>query len=161
MADKSLAAIGKEIDRLERTGNESMEANWIRTWLDTVFDIPWTQRATERLELDQAREILDADHTGLAEVKDRLVEFLAVRKLRRDRGMTDGDASMAVRRTGGAILALVGPPGVGKTSLGESVPAPSGVTSSAWPSAASATRPRSAAIAAPTSAPGPGGWWRR
>jgi ATP-dependent Lon protease len=129
VAAKTLEAIGKEIDRLERTGNESMEANWIRTWLDTVFDLPWTERKDERLELDEARAILDADHTGLDEVKDRLVEFLAVRKLRRERGVDDGQAHDAdgqsqpssSRRRGGAILALVGPPGVGKTSLGESV----------------------------------------
>ncbi|MGB5759493.1 MAG: endopeptidase La [Acidimicrobiales bacterium] len=115
--DTTIKAIEKEVNRLERTGNESMEANWIRTWLDTVFDIPWTDRTVERLDLTEAREILDADHTGLAEVKDRLIEFLAVRKLRSDRNITDDGGS----RRGGAILALVGPPGVGKTSLGESV----------------------------------------
>ncbi|MEM9563818.1 MAG: endopeptidase La [Actinomycetota bacterium] len=147
-------AIGREVDRLERTGNESMEANWIRTWLDNVFGIPWTERSTERLDLTEARSILDADHTGLEEVKDRLIEHLAVRKLRADRGLdaagnptvagdptdTDdvgdvGDGAdidtgeddgttarvTSVARRGGAILALVGPPGVGKTSLGESV----------------------------------------
>ena len=110
-------AISSEIDRLERTGNESMEANWIRTWLDSVFEIPWAERSTERLDLTEAREILDADHTGLDEVKDRLVEHLAVRKLRSERGISDDPS----HRRGGAILALVGPPGVGKTSLGESV----------------------------------------
>ncbi|MGI9596133.1 MAG: endopeptidase La [Acidimicrobiales bacterium] len=117
VAEGVISAIEKEINRLERTGNESMEANWIRTWLDTVFDIPWTSRSVERLDLGQAREILDADHTGLSEVKDRLVEHLAVRKLRTDRDITDDVGS----RRGGVILALVGPPGVGKTSLGESV----------------------------------------
>ncbi len=119
-------AIGREIDRLERTGNESMEANWIRTWLDNVFGIPWTERSTERLDLTEARSILDADHTGLDEVKDRLIEHLAVRKLRADRELdaaTDDteERATSVARRGGAILALVGPPGVGKTSLGESV----------------------------------------
>jgi ATP-dependent Lon protease len=128
------SAIAREIDRLERTGNESMEANWIRTWLDNVFDLPWTERSSERLELDEARSILDADHTGLDEVKDRLIEHLAVRKLRSERQAeaaggaddpnenadADGGARLRARR-GGAILALVGPPGVGKTSLGESV----------------------------------------
>ncbi|MEM7323342.1 MAG: endopeptidase La [Actinomycetota bacterium] len=115
--EATLEAIEKEINRLERTGNESMEANWIRTWLDNVFDLPWTERSVERLELDEARAILDADHTGLAEVKDRLIEHLAVRKLRTERNVTDDPS----HRRGGAILALVGPPGVGKTSLGESV----------------------------------------
>ncbi|MEM8924259.1 MAG: endopeptidase La [Actinomycetota bacterium] len=116
--EATIEAIEREIDRLERTGGESMEANWIRTWLETVFELPWAERSTERLDLTEARSILDADHTGLDEVKDRLVEHLAVRKLKAERAdrLTDtGD------RRRGVILALVGPPGVGKTSLGESV----------------------------------------
>ncbi|MCB0973245.1 MAG: endopeptidase La [Actinobacteria bacterium] len=107
-------AIQKEIDRLDRSGSESMESSWIRTWLDTVLEMPWNDYTDERLNLTEAREILDTDHTGLDDVKDRLIEHLAVRKLRSDRGVQQGE-----RR--GAILALVGPPGVGKTSLGESV----------------------------------------
>jgi ATP-dependent Lon protease len=114
----TIEAIEREIDRLERTGNESMEANWIRTWLDTVFELPWTERSTERLDLTEARHILDTDHTGLDDVKDRLIEHLAVRKLRTERGVVD---DVADHRHRGMILALVGPPGVGKTSLGESV----------------------------------------
>ncbi|MEM8904378.1 MAG: endopeptidase La [Actinomycetota bacterium] len=110
-------AITKEIDRLERSGGESMESSWIRTWLDTVFDLPWGVRSEERLDLGDARRILDEDHTGLDEVKDRLVEHLAVRKLRTERGLGDDDGA----RRRGVILALVGPPGVGKTSLGESI----------------------------------------
>ena len=112
-------AIEREIDRLERTGNESMEANWIRTWLDTVFELPWAERSDHEPELDDAREILDADHTGLDDVKDRLVEYLAVRKLRAQRGVDVSDNPDG--RRNGVILALVGPPGVGKTSLGQSV----------------------------------------
>lgn len=126
--ESTTTAIAKEIDRLERTGNESMEANWIRTWLDTVFELPWGERTDDRLDLVEARNILDADHTGLDDVKDRLVEFLAVRKLRNQRaeasetGSVETDAPrQKSRRRGGAILALVGPPGVGKTSLGESI----------------------------------------
>ncbi len=111
-------AIEREIERLERTGNESMEANWIRTWLDSVFEIPWAERSVERLDLAEARDILDADHTGLDEVKERLIEHLAVRKLRAERAI---ESESGGRRDGGVILALVGPPGVGKTSLGESV----------------------------------------
>jgi ATP-dependent Lon protease len=118
VTEAATSAVAKEIDRLERTGNESMEANWIRTWLDTVFDLPWGVRSDEQLDLDVARRTLDADHTGLDEVKDRLIEFLAVRKLRSERGVSDGGRD---RRRGGVILALAGPPGVGKTSLGESV----------------------------------------
>ncbi len=120
-------AIEREIDRLERIGNESMESNWIRTWLDTVFDIPWAHSAAEHIELTAARAILDDDHTGLDEVKERLIEYLAVRQLKAARSATrsteDGAEASRPRgrRRGGAILALVGPPGVGKTSLGESV----------------------------------------
>ena len=166
----------KEIDRLERTSEQSPEQSWIRTWLDRILELPWGERSDDNLDLDRARDILDADHTGLDEVKDRLVEQLAVRKLRIERGLdgpqdavtsaspladwpadadphadprTDAvedtttvedtaggttedpaatpaddpaqDAPPRGRRGSGAILALVGPPGVGKTSLGESV----------------------------------------
>lgn len=117
--------IEREIGRLERTGTESMEANWIRTWLDTVFELPFATRSDEPIDLDAARSILDSDHTGLDDVKDRLIEYLAVRKLRTERaagGDVDAERSRSKRRSG-AILALVGPPGVGKTSLGESVAA--------------------------------------
>jgi ATP-dependent Lon protease len=119
LPDTVVTAVSKELDRLERIGGESMEANWIRTWLDTVFELPWGARRSERLDLTEARRILDADHTGLDEVKDRLIEHLAVRKLRAERGVTDAPGD----RRRGVILALVGPPGVGKTSLGESVAA--------------------------------------
>jgi ATP-dependent Lon protease len=112
-------AVTKEIDRLERTSEQSPEHGWIRTWIDTILDLPWTERSEERLDVRAAREILDADHTGLADVKDRIVEYLAVRKLRTERGLDDAHES--ARRGSGLILALVGPPGVGKTSLGESV----------------------------------------
>jgi ATP-dependent Lon protease len=110
------AAALKELDRLERMGDQSMEAGWIRTWLDTVLELPWGERTPDSIELPAARRQLDTDHTGLDKVKERIVEFLAVRKLRADRGV-------APSRRAGTILALVGPPGVGKTSLGESIAA--------------------------------------
>jgi ATP-dependent Lon protease len=120
-------AIEREIDRLERTSPQSPEHGWIRTWLDTLTELPWGVRTDDRLDLVEARAILDADHTGLDDVKERIVEQLAVRKLRTERGLagevpSGGQVAEQSRRRGaGAILALVGPPGVGKTSLGESV----------------------------------------
>jgi ATP-dependent Lon protease len=106
----------READRLERTGDSSPESGWIRTWLDTVLDLPWTARTTDTTDVTAARAVLDADHTGLDDVKERITEFLAVRTRRANRGL-----EVVGGRGSGAVLALVGPPGVGKTSLGESV----------------------------------------
>jgi len=114
--DAVKAAVERELARLERTSEQSPENGWIRTWLDTVVELPWGVRSDDRLQVTEARAILDADHNGLEDVKDRIVEYLAVRKLRVDRGL-----AASSDRGAGAILALVGPPGVGKTSLGESV----------------------------------------
>ncbi|HEX6786242.1 MAG TPA: LON peptidase substrate-binding domain-containing protein, partial [Acidimicrobiales bacterium] len=157
MPPKVRESIEKEIDRLERTSGQSPEQSWIRNWLDRVLDLPWGTTTADNLDLRAAREVLDADHHGLDDVKDRIIEFLAVRKLRHERGLdesphgeptpvrpddasrgedaeadTDGHepltppapaarVAQAARRGGGAIVTLVGPPGVGKTSLGESV----------------------------------------
>jgi ATP-dependent Lon protease len=118
------SAVDREIGKLERTGAQNPEQGWIRTWLDTILDLPWGVRSTEDLDVTNARGVLDADHTGLDDVKDRIVEYLAVRKLRAERGFDrseDDEARAPTRRGDGLILALVGPPGVGKTSLGESV----------------------------------------
>jgi ATP-dependent Lon protease len=106
----------RELDRLERTSEQSPEYGWIRTYLDWMTEIPWDVRTEDNLDITDARRILDEDHTGLSDVKDRIVEYLAVRKLRQERGM-----GPSAGRGSGAILTLVGPPGVGKTSLGESV----------------------------------------
>jgi ATP-dependent Lon protease len=106
----------RELDRLERTSEQSPEYGWIRTYLDWMTEIPWDVRTEDNLDITDARRILDEDHTGLSDVKDRIVEYLAVRKLRQERGL-----GASAGRGSGAILTLVGPPGVGKTSLGESV----------------------------------------
>jgi ATP-dependent Lon protease len=116
LPDHVTEAIEREIDRLERMSEQSPEHSWIRTWIDTMFDLPWGEKSEDRLDLDEAWTVLDADHTGLHDVKERIVEHLAVRKLRKDRGLYEEG-----ERNSGAILLLVGPPGVGKTSLGESV----------------------------------------
>jgi ATP-dependent Lon protease len=113
---KVAAAALAEVDKLERTSDQSPEVGWIRTWLDTVLELPWNSRTEDVYDLIGAREILDADHAGLSDVKDRIIEYLAVRKRRAERGL-----GVVEGRRSGAVLALAGPPGVGKTSLGESV----------------------------------------
>ena len=118
VADEVVRALRKELGRFERMPEQNMERGWIESWLDTVLGLPWNERTADQLDVTAAREILDADHTGLDEVKERIVELLAVRKLRAERGV---DEAGTARRRPGAIIALVGPPGVGKTSLGESV----------------------------------------
>ncbi len=104
----------KELGRLERVGEQSAESSVIRTYLDWLIAVPWGVRSEERLDPEYAREVLDADHAGLEDVKDRIVEYIAVKKLRVDREITED-------RRSGAILTLIGPPGTGKTSIGESI----------------------------------------
>jgi ATP-dependent Lon protease len=116
LPEKVREAALREVGKLERASDQTPEAGWIRTWLDTVLDLPWNTRTVDSTDLLSAREILDADHHGLDDVKDRIVEYLAVRARRADRGL-----DIVGGRGSGAVLALVGPPGVGKTSLGESV----------------------------------------
>ncbi|KES05406.1 Lon protease [Streptomyces toyocaensis] len=106
----------KEVDKLERSSDQSPEGSWIRTWLDTVLEMPWNARTEDAYDIRGAQAVLDAEHAGLQDVKERITEYLAVRKRRSDRGL-----GVVGGRRGGAVLALVGPPGVGKTSLGESV----------------------------------------
>jgi ATP-dependent Lon protease len=104
----------KELGRLERMGEQTGESSMIRTYLDWLIAVPWSKRSQEHLDPVAARAVLDADHAGLEDVKDRVTEYLAVRKLREDRGIE-------LDRKSGAILTLIGPPGTGKTSIGESI----------------------------------------
>jgi ATP-dependent Lon protease len=104
----------RELGRLERMGEQSPEASMIRTYLDWLLAVPWSVRSEEKLDPALAREVLDTDHAGLDDVKKRIVEYLAVRKLRAERGVPDD-------RRSGVILTLIGPPGTGKTSIGESI----------------------------------------
>src|SRR5688500_14125942 len=104
----------RELSRLERMGEQSGESSMSRSYLDWLISVPWSKRSDERLDPVHAREVLDADHAGLEDVKDRIVEYIAVRKLRQERGIAEDKRS-------GAILTLIGPPGTGKTSIGESI----------------------------------------
>src|SRR5450755_2532262 len=104
----------KELGRLERMGEQSAESSMIRSYLDWLIAVPWSENSEEKLDPVHARAILDEDHAGLEDVKDRIVEYIAVKKLRVDRGITEDKRS-------GAILTLIGPPGTGKTSIGESI----------------------------------------
>jgi ATP-dependent Lon protease len=104
----------RELGRLERMGEGGGEGNMVRTYLDWLVSVPWSERSDERLDPVHTREVLDADHAGLEDVKDRIVEYVAVKKLREERGIEADKRS-------GAILTLIGPPGTGKTSIGESI----------------------------------------
>src|SRR5438034_5136349 len=116
MPEPARKEFDRELERLERMSEQSPEYGWIRNFLDWMLDVPWSSRTEDNFELVEARRILDADHSGLEDVKDRIIEFLAVRKRRHLRGLAEQGG-----RGSGAIITLVGPPGVGKTSLGESV----------------------------------------
>jgi len=105
----------RELDRLAQMNPQSAEAGVIKTYLDWLTDLPWNDLSEDNLDLSHAEQVLDEDHYGLEKVKERILEFLAVRKLRLERGVDDDDERAA------AILCFVGPPGVGKTSLGRSI----------------------------------------
>jgi ATP-dependent Lon protease len=116
LPDAVLRAVEREITKLEHTSEQSPEHGWIRTWLETVLELPWGVTSEDHLDVKEAAQALDEDHDGLEDVKERILEYLAVRALQVERGLVPVNG-----RGAGAILALVGPPGVGKTSLGESV----------------------------------------
>ncbi|MGI9093961.1 MAG: LON peptidase substrate-binding domain-containing protein, partial [Thermoleophilaceae bacterium] len=128
MPDEVREQAEKELDRFERMGEQSGESSMIRTYLDWLIAVPWAERSEETLDPVGAREVLDADHAGLEDVKDRIVEHIGVMKLRRDRGIEDAERNPAQpaepaawQKSSGAILTLIGPPGTGKTSIGESI----------------------------------------
>jgi ATP-dependent Lon protease len=114
MPESILEQAEQELSRLDRMGEQSPEASMIRNYLDWLLAVPWSKTSEERLDPTHTREVLDADHAGLEDVKDRIVEYIAVAKLRKERGVEDDKRS-------GAILTLIGPPGTGKTSIGESI----------------------------------------
>ncbi len=114
MPENVLEQAERELSRLERMGDQSPEASMIRNYLDWLLAVPWSKRSEERLDPQFTREVLDADHAGLDDVKKRIVEYIAVAKLRKERGVE-------IDRRSGAILTLIGPPGTGKTSIGESI----------------------------------------
>ncbi len=116
LPDNVREAALREVGKLERSSEQSPESGYLRTWLDTVLDLPWDTTTTDSTDIASAREILDADHHGLEDVKDRIVEYLAVRARRAERGL-----QVVGGRGSGAVMLLAGPPGVGKTSLGESI----------------------------------------
>ena len=147
-------AVEREIDKLERTSEQSPEHGWIRTWLDTVFEVPWGIESADRLDVPEAARNLDEDHDGLTDVKERILEHLAVRKLQAERGLAPVDGP----RRGGH-------PGPGRAPRAWVRPrwanrwlAPSVASSCGSPWAACATKPRSGATAAPMWARNPVGW---
>jgi ATP-dependent Lon protease len=114
MPDAVQQQADRELARFERMGDANAESSMIRTYLDWLIAVPWSKRSEERLDPEHARTVLDQDHAGLDDIKERITEYLAVRKLRAERGLQDD-------RRSGAILTLIGPPGTGKTSIGESI----------------------------------------
>jgi ATP-dependent Lon protease len=114
----------RELDRLESLPAAAAEYGVIRTYLDWLVSLPWSVETEEKMDIAKAREVLDRDHYGLEDVKDRILEYLVVRKLRKERSeqLSKQQSVDAIRKAReGVILCFVGPPGVGKTSLGQSI----------------------------------------
>ncbi len=119
LPDEARDEVDRELRRLERVNRESAEAQVIRTYLEWIADLPWNERSEDRLDIDEARVILDEDHYGLKDVKERILEFLAVGKMRRERAETEEEKAKAMAT--GPILLFLGPPGTGKTSVAKSI----------------------------------------
>ena len=153
LPDKVREAALREVGQLERASDQSPEAGWIRTWLDTVLEMPWNVRTEDNTDLAAARAVLDADHAGLDDVKDRILEYLAVRNRARRRATCRSSAAAAPAR----CSPWPARPGSARPASASRSPGRWAASSSGSPSAASATRPRSAATGAPTSARCPAG----
>jgi ATP-dependent Lon protease len=123
MTDEARKEAEREIDRLARLSVASAEYGVIRTYLDWMVNMPWDMRTEDNLDISHARQVLNEDHYGLDDIKERILEFLAVRKLRAERAeeLEEPSGDYVRRDRQGAILCFVGPPGVGKTSLGASI----------------------------------------
>jgi ATP-dependent Lon protease len=111
----------RELKRLQGMSPHAPEASMIKTYLDWLADLPWKKASEDRTDIDNARAVLDEDHYGLQDVKERIIEYLAVRKLVAERGVNVKTEDGSVSEAMGAILCFAGPPGVGKTSLGKSI----------------------------------------
>ncbi len=125
MTEEASREARRELDRLSRLPSAAAEYGVIRTYLDWLVSLPWNVRTEDNLNIENARRVLEEDHYGLEDIKERILEFLAVRKLRQERAAelaSPGTTSDVLRRERkGAILCFIGPPGVGKTSLGASI----------------------------------------
>src|SRR5262249_30880089 len=124
MPEEAQKEAERELDRLSKLPTAAAEYGVIRTYLDWMTSLPWSKRTDDKLDIAEARAVLDEDHYGLKDIKERILEFLAVRKLRQERAaeIEESESEYTIRRERrGAILCFVGPPGVGKTSLGASI----------------------------------------
>jgi ATP-dependent Lon protease len=119
LPDEVWEEVKRDLGRLERLSRESAESQVVRTWLEFIAELPWNVRSDDRLDIEEAARILDEDHYGLEDVKNRVLEFLAVRQLHVKRAQDEEERAKAISR--GPILLFLGPPGTGKTSIAQSI----------------------------------------